>query len=375
MTLRILMPCDAIREPLTGVGRMAFTLLRGLSELGHEVIPLDWQDNPLARRATGRCAVLPPRLAQLRTPLWHFDLLRRIDTLGIDHDVLLNPTGYPNVLGSHRCLVMVVHDLHMLQRSSYRRGKRTWFRAFLGRGLHRAARLVCVSQHTRAALLDRYDLDPARVAVVPNALAPEFLDAADPPTEPAEDGRYLLSVGTLETRKNVHRLLDAFARCRATGLDAKLVFAGRLGHGSEMLQARLRLQHLAGAVEIVSDCSDARLRSLYRGAVALLFPSLEEGFGLPILEAMHLGTPVLTSSVSATAEVAGDAALLIDPTDTDALVDGITRLCGDPQLCAALRERGRRRAAAFHPRLQAEAYSAQLDAALERTAAMSACTT
>ena len=113
--------------------------------------------------------------------------------------------------------------------------------------------------------------------------------------------------------------------------------------------------------EKLGGVSDLELQRLYRGATALVFPSLEEGFGLPILEAMHAGTPVMTSDVSAMPEVAGDAALLVDPMDTDAIHDGMVRLMADAQLREDLRRRGHERVLGFDAGTQAQRLERELE--------------
>lgn len=346
---------------------MALTLMREL-RAQHEVIPLDWRHNPLAAEVTGRCEVLPPpapaSVAWGRTARWHFSLLWRLERLGIEHDVLLNPTGYPNVVGRHPRLALVVHDLHMLQPGFYRAFKHTWFRLFFGRGVRNARLLVCVSEHTRAELLRRYALDPDRCVVVHNSLDPGFADgvAAVAPVAPAGAAPYFLVVGTIEERKNVLRLAEAFARCREAGLSARMVVAGQNGHGAEAFLRRIQAPDLMGAVDVVGGVGDQELHRLYQGAMGLLFPSLEEGFGLPILEAMQMGTPVLTSAISATAEVAGDAALLVDPTDADSIREGIMRLGQNPDLREELSRRGLSRVQRFDAQTQARAYGDHLQA-------------
>jgi glycosyltransferase involved in cell wall biosynthesis len=375
--IRILFVSDSIREPATGVGRMALTLLRELVAQGHQVVPVDHRENPIAAAVAGRCEVLPLRLRWAQTARWHFSLLRRLPQLAVEHDVLLNPTGYPNVRGHHPRLALVIHDLHMLQPGCYRPFKRTWFRMFFGRGLRNARLAICVSEHTRSELLRNYPMDPERCVVVHNSLDPAFTgdemadgsagdgSAGGGPVEGAVTqtrGPYFLVVGTIEERKNVLRLAEAFARCREAGLTTRLVVAGRPGHGSEAFLRRIKAPDLEGAVEVLGGVADRELCGLYRGAVGLLFPSLEEGFGLPILEAMQTGTPILTSRVSATAEVAGDAALLVDPSDTDSIEAGIMRLGQDQTLRATLRRRGLRRVQRFGAGAQAAAYVDHLEA-------------
>ncbi len=170
------------------------------------------------------------------------------------------------------------------------------------------------------------------------------------------DPPYLLYLGNLHPRKNVPRLIDAFARAQraAAGIDNfKLVIAGGRwwGGGEEQRAAR---QARPGSVVFLGRVPDAVRDALLQRATALLYPSLWEGFGLPPVEAMAVGTPVLASNTSAFPEVLSDAALLVDPFDTDAIARGIVELATSQALRATLIERGRRRAATFTPRAMAE---------------------
>lgn len=350
LNIRILYVTDAIREPLTGVGRTAMTHLRELAGLGAEVIGLDVDPNPIAEAVCGRVEVLPFPARSARMGRWHLTLLRRILGFGVDHDVLFDPTGYPNAFGRHPAQAVLVHDLSMFDPTIYRAGKRTWFRLFYRRALRKAQLCICVSEHTRRQLLDRFVLVPERCVVVPNSLDPLFGEKpAGAPHPGTPEGEYLLTVGTIEPRKNVARLLTAFA---ATDLPHRLVLAGRPGHDSAALLAQARA--LGDRVVVLHGLDDDQLRHLYRGARGLVFPSSEEGFGIPILEAMQCDIPVLTSNVSAMPEVAGDAALLVDPTDVAAIRDGIVRLATDDALGAELVDKGRHRLPEFDARRNAE---------------------
>ncbi len=139
--MRFLFVCDSVRQPVTGAGRMSLTLLRELVSQGHEVVGLDWKPNPLVESITGRCVVLPPRLPWARTALWHFTLLRRIPSLHLAHDWVLDPTAYPDVLGHHPHLALFVLDLSPLRPQTYKAFKRTWFRLLYGRSLTKAKTL------------------------------------------------------------------------------------------------------------------------------------------------------------------------------------------------------------------------------------------
>ncbi len=171
-----------------------------------------------------------------------------------------------------------------------------------------------------------------------------------------EPGRYLLFYGAIEPKKNVRRLLEAFL---SSGLDIPLVIVSSSGWQNE---AELKIigdkwfqrQPLGGGkrrpkLKPISYAPYGPLVSLIRGARAVTFPSLYEGFGLPVLEAMLLGTPVLTSTASCLPEVAGDAALLVDPTDVDAIRRGLVALASDDDICREYRARGRVRAEMFSP--------------------------
>lgn len=326
------------------------TLLREFLDLGIEVVGLDHQPNPVAETICGRVALLPCHSGSLQMGRWHLTLLRRIPKLKIPHDVLFDPTGYPNAWGSHPRQAVLVHDLSMFEPGLYRPGKRTWFQWFYGRALRKAQLCICVSEHTRGRLLARFDLAPNRCVVVPNSLDRSFALPPEGDPHPATPGGpYLLTVGTIETRKNLQRVLEAFA---AAAIPHRLVLAGRPGNGSAELLAQAKA--LGERVIVLHDLNDRQLRHLYRGAVGLVFVSSEEGFGLPILEAMQSGIPVLTSDVSAMPEVAGDAALLVDPTDTTAIRLGIEKLASDLELSRSLVGKGQQRIRDFESRRNAE---------------------
>ena len=167
--------------------------------------------------------------------------------------------------------------------------------------------------------------------------------------------RYLLFVGTIEPRKNLGRILTAFERLHATGLTDALVIVGKRGWLYDDFFARLEGSPAKQAVIFPGFVPDADLPAVYAGAQALAFPSEFEGFGLPVLEAMACGTPVVCSNTSSLPEVAGDpsagsgqaAALLVDPLDVDALTDALRRVLSDPALATELRGRGLAQAARF----------------------------
>jgi glycosyltransferase involved in cell wall biosynthesis len=158
---------------------------------------------------------------------------------------------------------------------------------------------------------------------------------------------YLLAVGLLQPRKNLGRLLEAFSQVAAEELGLTLALVGRTGWGAEAVQERIARPDLAGRVRLLGAAPDEDLPLLYGGALALCYPSLYEGFGLPPLEAMACGTPVVVAGTTSLPEVVGDAGVLVDPEDVASIADGIRRVVTDEGLRRELSRRGLARAAQF----------------------------
>jgi glycosyltransferase involved in cell wall biosynthesis len=209
-----------------------------------------------------------------------------------------------------------------------------------------AARIIAVSRATADDLTELYGVEPERISVVPLGVEPP--GAADEPAaarllaDLGVRGPFLLAVGTLEPRKNLPRLLAAFGEVTDELPDHFLVVAGPVGWGPA-----LRPTWDSVRVKLAGPVDDPVLQALYRAADGLAYPSLYEGFGLPVLEAMAHGLPVLTSDRSSLPEVAGDAAVLVDPLDRGALAKGLVRLVTDSALRRRLADAGPRRAARY----------------------------
>lgn len=227
------------------------------------------------------------------------------------------------------------------------------------RALVTGARLLAISEATAVELEHHLDVPRSDVAVVHPGLERRFSDAeADAKDDEAlrrllrdrfglEPG-YVLAVGSLEPRKNLERLVDAHgALPDELRRRHPLVVVGGGGWQNESLDRALRQAESRGDVHRLGRVKGSDLPSLYRGAAVFAYPSLAEGFGLPVLEAMACGTPVLTSNRSSLPEVAGDAARLVDPDDTAALRDALADLLGDPAQRLDLSQRGLRRAKDF----------------------------
>ncbi|MGH2725085.1 MAG: glycosyltransferase family 4 protein [Actinomycetota bacterium] len=260
-----------------------------------------------------------------------------------------SPAAVPPA-GPGQRLVVTVHDLAFLvEPRLFPPAWRTMYRMGLRRAVRHADALVAVSEHTARDLVDRAGADAGKIHVTPLA-ATLPASAGDP--GPAVDRLriprpYLLFVGTLEPRKNLVRLVRAYRRAVARSeLPHALVLAGPPGWGGDALERELAIP-AAGEVVRTGRVEPDELDALYRGADAFAYPSLYEGFGLPVVDAMARGIPMIVSSSSSLPEVAGDAALTASPHSVEELAQAIERVLTDRTLAARLTEAGRARATEF----------------------------
>jgi glycosyltransferase involved in cell wall biosynthesis len=250
--------------------------------------------------------------------------------------------------------VVTLHDLaFMLYPQTHTAASRTYYAAS-GESVRRAERVIAVSQRTASDAVRLLGVDPARMRVVPEAAAPAFgpRPEADLDALSARLGlelaprRYGLFVGTLEPRKNVPLLLDAFGLVRRE-MDVQLVVVGARGWLDEPIFAARARSGLESAAHFVGVLGEDDLAVLYSHAGVFVLPSLYEGFGLPVLEAMACGAPVVCSNAGPLPEVAADAAVLLPPDNGVAWADAMLSVLADPRRSADLRQRGFARAASF----------------------------
>ncbi|MBI2355822.1 MAG: glycosyltransferase family 4 protein [Candidatus Doudnabacteria bacterium] len=214
-----------------------------------------------------------------------------------------------------------------------------------------AARIIAVSQATKNDLIKCYDLEPEKVEVIHLAMGGQFRPQSYQQAQPTLDKysltyqKYLLFVGTLQPRKNLLRLLDAYALLKNKyHLEEKLVIVGKRGWLWEPIEAKIKTT--AGAVYL-DHVGDEDLPAIIAGASLLALPALYEGFGLPPLEAMASGVPVAVSNVSSLPEVVGDAGVLVDPNSIDSIADGLLKVLTDKNLRGQMIQRGLEQARKF----------------------------
>ena len=253
--------------------------------------------------------------------------------------------------------VVTIHDCIHLRFPQYlpNRAALTYARAQMGSAARRSHRILTVSEASKRDILHYFPVHPEKITVIYNAIDERF--AVPPPEEDVQRvaeryqlrDRFVLYVGNVKPHKNLERLIDAFHVLRQSpGLDdVKLVLIGDEISRYAALRRAVHRYNLHKFVRFLGFLSDETLAIVYRLARVFVFPSLYEGFGLPPLEAMASGTPVVTSNVSSLPEVTGDAALLVDPTVAEAIADAMRRILTDPAVAADLSARGLRRARAF----------------------------
>jgi len=266
--------------------------------------------------------------------------------------------------------VLTVHDLIFRQLPEHHKPLNRWYlNLTVPLYCRRANHVIAISEYTRRHLVAAYGLPPEKITVVHEAAAPRF-HLQSPEAIAAVRGRYslpdryLLFVGTIEPRKNLTRLLAAFETIHAERLSDGLVIVGKRGWLYDDFFARLEQSPLKDAVLFPGYVMDEDLPAVYAGAQALVFPSLCEGFGLPVLEAMACGTPVVSSNASSIPEVGGEAALYFDPTDTAEITTTTRRLLREADLRDSMRTLGLAQAARFSWGLAATATEAVYDAVL-----------
>ncbi len=254
-------------------------------------------------------------------------------------DVLFNPGFTAPILSPCSC-VTVFHDLQHKRHPEYFR----WFdlpfwRLLLWAAVHRAKNIIGVSEATRTDLLHFYNVPAARIHVVHHGVDPALFDLRREHLD-----RFVLCVSTLHPHKNIERLVRAYAREKR---DFKLVLAGMRGFHGEIVERLIGELNLRDRVTLTGWISRAQLYDLYNRALACIYPSTFEGFGMPVLEAMAAGVPLACSEIPPLREVAADTALYFDPLDKNALASGLKRIVSDDALRADLSYAGRERARMF----------------------------
>ena len=249
--------------------------------------------------------------------------------------------------------VMTVHDL-IFERypQHHTRANRAFLRVAMPLFVRRADAIIAVSQHTRRDLLEVYATPPQKVYVVEEGIDERFRPAGEADIRRVKERYsirrpYLLMVGTLEPRKNHALAFRALAQLKAEGWPHSLVAVGGGGWLFDAVQRQVESLQLSDDVIFAGHVADADLPALYSGADCFLMPSLYEGFGIPVLEAMACGAPVVCSKVSSLPEVAGEAARFIEPLTAEGLADAVRQVLSHPKMADKMLSDGMRQAGRY----------------------------
>ena len=337
--------------PPSGISYYTYHLAEELEKLALPFLPyyFVFSHRPFALDAPspepGRLkrAFLPMRAAKT---VWDFGWGQKL--LGLSNiDLFFATNSELPALSKNQKKVMVLHDLSSFRLDGAYSGS---FRArrldAVRQGLERSDRLVVYSRSTRADLCELFSYPEENCAIIPLGVDAEFFSRKT--TEKPFSRPYFFSNGMIQPRKNFTALAKAFlAAVEEADLPHHLLIAGGDGWKAEEIKAEIRTVDKNNRIQFLGYVQRPKLTALYQHTDAFLFPSLYEGFGLPVLEAMAAGAPVLTSTTSSLPEVAGDAALLVNPNEETAIKEGILRLAADRELSDRFRQKGKKRASEF----------------------------
>jgi glycosyltransferase involved in cell wall biosynthesis len=337
-----------------GIGTYIRNLLRQLARIDR-----DTEYVLLCREPDlGIAAQLGPNFRSVREPSPNYSLREQVhvpwvlrrerpDVYHAPHYVLPAAVRCRSVVTIHDCIHLMFPQ-YLPNRAAY-----AYVRASMWAAARRSDRILTVSEASKRDILSHFGIKPEKIVVVYNAIDEHF--SATPSEEHVArirerfqlDHKFVLYVGNIKPHKNLVRLIEAFSELRRTHDDLKLLIIGDEISKLPALRRAVHRHKLHKYVRFLGYLKDDTLTVLYRLASVFVFPSLYEGFGLPPLEAMASGTPVVTSNVSSLPEVTGDAAVLVDPYDVDSIGNGIRRILDDPRLAEELRLKGLKRAREF----------------------------
>jgi glycosyltransferase involved in cell wall biosynthesis len=359
--MRIAIDIRPVLRERTGVGTYVFQLLRALVRADLEnrylLFSSSWKD-----RVPKVLGPFPPNFAVREFPVpvrilnsfWHRLRFPPVEFFVGEIDIAHSP--HPLLLPARKRAktIVTVHDLYFLKHPEWASGEvLTDYVPLTRQSLEKADAVVTVSEFTRKDCIECCGIASSKVHAIHSAVDESCFEPASGQEITRVRERYdipndfILTVGALEPRKNFLRLIEAFHRVAKRHPRLDLVIAGPPGSASDTIRVRIAALRLEKSVRLTGYVSAREMRALYRASRMLAFPSLYEGFGFPLLEAMAAGAPVLSSNSTAIPEIAADAALLVDPESTDAIEAGMLRILEDPALAARLETKGMQRAREF----------------------------
>lgn len=348
--MRIALDVSPLANNRAGIGTYVAHLLTALVRIAPDHDYWFYTPQPLSEKDRAVFGA-HPHVRLIQCPAFLMGLRARWDRVDLFHGLNFKLRAWGRYGG-----IVTIYDLSVDrlglpsrklfgQRRSFLRTRRT---------ARRASRVVTISAHSAADIVELFGVPRERIAIVSPAVSPEFSPVADAGMIAAvkarygiRRGAYVLSGGGAEPRKNIALLIEAFGRAPRLRDTMNLVVVGGMDHGGEAIRTAVGRAGLESAVVFPGHVPLNDLRALYAGCALFAFPSLYEGFGMPPLEAMACGAPVVSSNASSLPEVVGDAALLVDPRDPEGWAQAMVRVADDAALREDLSRRGALRAKVF----------------------------
>lgn len=342
----------------TGKGWYTFHIVSNLLEIDKKNNYILYTKNGIAGFERFKNAKM--KIMDHPSAIWHMKVAKDVGSEGAD--IFFSPSSYitPALMPKSVKTVLTVHDLVAFLFPGTHNKKATLIEKItLKRALKKASHVITVSKNTKKDLLKKFKYKEEKVSIVPCAGAEEFR-----PMEKDKLGdfikqtnlppKFFLAVGTIEPRKNYTGLIKAFAKLNKVHPDVHLIVVGQKGWGYEEFFNLIRKNYLNRKVHTLGYLSNKSLMNLYSLSQALVFPSFYEGFGIPPLEAMRCGCPVIASNTSSIPEVVGDSAILINPENPKEIAAAMAKILKDPELREGFSKKGIEQAKKFSWRTSAE---------------------
>lgn len=339
-----------LKDRLEGIGRVTFELLKRLVHRHPEYQFLFFFDRPydpsfVFAENVEAIVLAPPARHPVLWYLWfEWAIPRAIKKY--QPDLFISTDNYLSLKTTVKTL-LITHDLaHVYYPKEIPYLTRKFYEYYVPRYVHKAAHIIAVSHFTKKDIIKQYQVDTQKISVIHNACDPAFRPQSEQVKtnireKYAEGKDYFFYIGSIHPRKNINRLLRAFERFKSqTQASTKLLLGGRFAWQSSAIRDNLENSKYRADIHLLGYLEEEELPHIIAAAKALVYVSLFEGFGLPILEAMHCETPVITSNVTSMPEVAGDAALIIDPQSEEAIAEAMQKIL-DPKLALTLVNKGK----------------------------------
>jgi len=340
-----------LNQQLTGIGNYTHSLIKELNKLDTNedfLFLINHQNNTFF---TNDGIIVDNPFPILKTYAWYPYLIRKLRKYKLD--IIHNPSQVPTFFKSKQKYILTLHDISpFLTPKEHRHGRVLVYKLLTPRTLKTADKIITVSNSTKNDLINYFNIPEEKIRVILLAADEKFKPLSNKEIREAKQKYtlnfpFILYVGTLEPRKNIPSLVKAFYKLKKKNLRYKLVITGKKGWKYKEIFETIDKLNLQNDVVFTGYVADEDLPALYNAADMFVYPSIYEGFGLPPLEAMACGTPVITSNTSSLPEVVGDAGIMVDPYDVDGLADAMHEVLTDEGLRANMIKKGLERAEMF----------------------------